>query len=1014
MTINLQKIYFNYRAEEKNGRALLGQLDWFCRIAEFDPKTGEALPQGLSLVLAKIAIYTLSNNDEVIRDRLWRIVDHCRNSIERLFHFLNESPRREHALLPVHAVRELDANSFIKLSNRPGRTVREKLSGKPYMQAVRRFQSVDLPENRLLKAFVRHLGELLELRRDFLSHEDELLPKIQLWLSSEEAQAIGNWDNLQPNNTLLSHRDYRRVWDAWRWLQTLDDDVARDLAQLGARDKTMRLWKQYAQMWAGGKHLFAEMPLLFDYENFEILPWSSKQPVFNASRQNIPRSIQRCEITEPVCVDFTSLRPRYACGDGKVAQSLPNAFLWQQWRNNDESVDIELFHSDAAWLHPQSTTISAPDLLFAHDNTSENFDRAARAFASHLRGIFRHDTLIWLAPDYLSDFELEVIRRNLNARFTDSEPLPRSVAAVFAQIDYSRIRDGFTVVVVDDAGGRTCATKLFAKFDIELKKCLPETGGFYWERCPSVIISSAACDKLNVSGYDITTVDANEQWHDPTPPTRPSFVDASFLKSDPRIGNYALCINLIESPVAGGVCLHALQQRVGDIPIWRNQIPELSIKVMRDGIRQRFHLVSHGTTVKPIRGKPVSITIDEDFTLPSGKAFYQFPLYIGDNADDLGFSARLSSPAFPLKSDIVSDLNLTFEYGADEPYKLVFAPRDKSFPPVRATWRRTEEIIVTDAPWPEYPVPMTWADLRSFHDSKNGGTMDLMEKLNETSANLAKWICRNETDRIEKSIKGWCRFLVIQLWRDGRTASEELERAAENFKSSLRNVLELERKLTSDVRFLESCMHKDAPEDCVRWIFEQLEGDNILQKRALGFALGNVSVKWQKDVLSRLVRARTNDALRVFSYAIWRDGNFVEQFSLSELHGILERLSVMLSQIKQCPPEKNKWSIPNWIRATTEPLELLLGLLRTRASTDPEIKMLLQPRRKITKELAKQVERVTDIVLQSNVCLFSRVQINIQKPEGDRTPDLLYTLRLYLTGDDGANAIHISSVSDGD
>jgi len=76
--------------------------------------------------------------------------------------------------------------------------------------------------------------------------------------------------------------------------------------------------------------------------------------------------------------------------------------------------------------------------------------------------------------------------------------------------------------------------------------------------------------------------------------------------------------------------------------------------------------------------------------------------------------------------------------------------------------------------------------------------------------------------------------------------------------------------------------------------------------------------------------------------------------------------------------------------------------------------MLLQPHQKITKKLAKHVERVTEIVAQSNVTLFSRLQLNIQKPAGDRTPDLLYALRLFLTGDDGANAIHITSVSDSD
>ena len=74
--------------------------------------------------------------------------------------------------------------------------------------------------------------------------------------------------------------------------------------------------------------------------------------------------------------------------------------------------------------------------------------------------------------------------------------------------------------------------------------------------------------------------------------------------------------------------------------------------------------------------------------------------------------------------------------------------------------------------------------------------------------------------------------------------------------------------------------------------------------------------------------------------------------------------------------------------------------------------MLLQPHQEITKKLAKHVERVTELVAQSNVNLFSRVQLNIEKPAGDRTPDLLYALRLYLTGDDGANAIHITSVSD--
>ena len=81
---------------------------------------------------------------------------------------LSENPRREQAYLPIRDVKELNATSFIALSRRPGRNVREKLAGKPYMQAVRRYQSVDLPQNRLVKEFVTQLADLLELRRKYL------------------------------------------------------------------------------------------------------------------------------------------------------------------------------------------------------------------------------------------------------------------------------------------------------------------------------------------------------------------------------------------------------------------------------------------------------------------------------------------------------------------------------------------------------------------------------------------------------------------------------------------------------------------------------------------------------------------------------------------------------------------------------------------------------------------------------------------------------------------------------
>jgi hypothetical protein len=1018
--MTLIELYHLQGAQGKDGdnsRELLNQTHWFVvNVEKFDPKTGEALPQALSTFLAQLTrTYTWS----IKHDRLWRITEHARPSVERLLRSLNESPRREHALMPVHAVRELDANSFIKLSARPGRNIREKLAGKPYLQAVRRFQSVNLPENRLLKAFVIRLAELLELRRDCLGEEeDELLPKIYSWLRSDEAKATARWDNLPPNNTLLSHRDYRRVWDAWRWLQSLDDDIARDFLQVEARKGVMKKWNDYGQMYFEGMHLFAEMPVLFDYEKFEINPWIPRRVVEEVTKK-ISRSYILKIVFETACVDLTTLRPRYAISEGPSV-ALRDAYLWQQWKNDSESVDIELFHSDAAHLHPDATYIASPDLFFSNETSQDYLDRAARAFASRLRATFKNDTLIWLVPDFLNDFEigLGIIRRNINARFSNAEPLPRSVAAVFEQVDYSRIKgDGFTVVVVDYIGGKTCVTKLIARLDPELKKRLPETNGFYWERCPSVIISQKNTDRKDRQNYDIITVDEKERWHDRIRSEKPQNIDPTILKRDRRFGQFSICVNLNHSPVIGGISLHALQQRAGNIPLWRYQIPELSM------LHQRFCLVGKEPPAKPIRGLPLSIPVHDKFTLQAGKKYYRFPLYHGENAHEIGYSACLDSPAFPLKTDAVCKLNLSFEYGADEPYKLIFTPLNKSFfSPIRATLMRTEEVIITDAPSPDYPTPMTWERLRHFPDTKRGGTINLIQEIVSTERNLYRWLQRDDDDswkKLNKSIKSWCRFLFFQVWRDGRSISDsgfptECADAVKSLLAMLRHVVTLpvagEYGISQfGVMVLFCAMHRDMPEECVQWITEQVKNGNIRDPQAVGFALGDVTEAWQQRLFDCLASNPDSSAISVFAYAIWRNQHFVDRFSIGELHVILDVLSQRLVKILS----GGQGAIHNW-SPTTETLELLYGLLRTRASSDLEIRMLLQPHQKTTKELVRHIERIAKIIAQSNVNLFSRVQIDVKKPEGDRTPDLLYALRLYLTGHDDAITIHTTSVSDSD
>lgn len=1122
MTIEqLYKNYFSYKntsghvsKEAEDAFLLLKQAHWYSLLAEFDPLTAEAMPLPLSKVLRKTC-----GQEKINRDRLWRITDHARQPMLSLFRELNESPRREHAVLPLHAVRELDTASFMALSRRPGRNIREKLAGRPYMQALRHFQSVDLPENRLLKDFAERLAELLELRHKYLKEDkDELLEEIRNWLETDEAQSIGHWDNLPPNNTLLTHRNYRAVYDSWQWLQSLDDDLTEDLKHLEERQETMRRWTEYRGQFAPGsdlsvktKYLFPEMPVLFDYEKFEIRPWTDL-PVRNDSPHFHQPESDR--ITTPVCIDLTELFPTYAFLSGdtaspKTQDSCP--LLWQQWKNADsaETIDIELFHAEAAYLHPDATTISAPDLFFATDTANDQLDRAARAFASKLRETFTDNKLFWLMPDDpRSDFALKIIRRNINAHFPGAEPLPRSIAAVFEQVDYRRLHDGYSVVVVDTVGGVQCATKLEAHHNPKLEKRAPETRGFYWERQPSVIFSRENEDEQDANqarptAYDIATVDADGYWHKAKKPKKAPPISEKTLRGDKRIGKFHDIITLSDSPVRGGIRLFTMQKKAGDIPLWCEQIPALFIKGKSHGRYQFSCLVAHGSTsVKPVRDNPVRIHIPESFKLPKGKDSYPLPLVIGENEEELGISARLESPAFPLQKDLYCNLKLTFTYGADDPYCLIFEPINSSIPPIRAKWEKTEDEVITDAPAPEYPRLLTWNELRNAprEEGKTTDYLDWAEKSMKKLETMASHIdeeryvgtiCRDwesddynegayytfaECDNLDRNVKlqsgdflrgfNYKMFRkgsrisfelkngkfgkriagpdlqkvkdvvqqihhgiyvpVIQVWRNGHSIYDK--QCPATFRASIKSSIESLRGFLSDddfpkeirneIIFLFACMHKDAPEECAQWVAQQFNGETIYNKQAVGFCLGDLSMPWQEAVFRTLVSFPSHDALRVFAYAIWRDPHFVEKFSSADLQSILSVLSEMLTNVKPCPPDKNekdRYTKRNWNRKTVEPLELLLGLLRTRDSSDEEIRMLLQPTREITKELAKQVDRITGLFEQSHVTLFSRVQLgNLQKPEDDRTPDLLYALRLYLTGDDGASAIEIIGISDTD
>lgn len=283
-SLNIDSIESIYKAlndrDEIKAKALLMLLlrSWLTEVSNFDPVSGHVMHTSIDDLLDAVAksLQDGSPGGE-IKDRIYRIVSHTKEAVLAIMEHTRDKILREHAMLPIHAAREIDSSSIQWLSCQPGRTLREKLSGKPYMKAVRRRSCIDTAENRLLRAFLFRLEKILIERQSVLPVStdescEELLVSLQRWLRTEDANEIGAWGNLPPNNTLLQDKRYRKVWDSWLWLQTIDEQIIGDSKRVHRDILSVIYWNTLSLLNDSGRFRTVQQPVCLDYDNFSIFP----------------------------------------------------------------------------------------------------------------------------------------------------------------------------------------------------------------------------------------------------------------------------------------------------------------------------------------------------------------------------------------------------------------------------------------------------------------------------------------------------------------------------------------------------------------------------------------------------------------------------------------------------------------------------------------------------------------------------------------------------------------------
>lgn len=249
--------------------------DWFFTVLLFDPFSDKILYSDIDTFLDNVGQESLVSS-KLIKDRLYHLIEFTGKEIEHLMKNLREKIIRNYENLPLYAIRETDSKCLQSLSCRPGRNIREKLSEKPIMMAVKRRFSTDTLENRLLKAFLKKLVTLLKLRKEkylcsgleFNDWATEFISKIGFWKLSDEALAIGQWQNNPPNNVLLQDRKYRKVWLGWNMLHNIDQNILDESSNYDNMASAFIFWNSLMHLNNYSNVRIVQSPLFFRNDGF--------------------------------------------------------------------------------------------------------------------------------------------------------------------------------------------------------------------------------------------------------------------------------------------------------------------------------------------------------------------------------------------------------------------------------------------------------------------------------------------------------------------------------------------------------------------------------------------------------------------------------------------------------------------------------------------------------------------------------------------------------------------------
>ena len=822
------------------------------------------------------------------KDAVSRLIDDSYDAVRRISDRMRENIIRENVKMPVYKVREVNSYGLNWLSRRPGTTIKEKISSSnSSMMAVQRRMSLDTGENRLFIAYLKELADALEIKLENFPErqqnelESGFYSQLFAIVRDPDNEEIRRWENMPPNNTLLSDQNYKKIWKCWNELKAIDTIIANDSINIDSRVCTMffieLLTKANQFFW------FPQIPIDVDYSSYKVKLYAKSfrgidfegntlsikktqntieiiyrtrtvnvrfedaniqisvngkdehavkanissinryvdlvLAKFGCKKTGMQRPVEKAtlEKSSVLLMDLFSVRPNYISDYGNIeslkGRILSQTHLWEDEEGNYK-FEISCDTSNALLFDENIETYTvATAVEQASANQMTKLMHLLERYVSAQKFTF-------LFPDLYNEFQLSLVYKAARLIFHEVRSFPRSIGVAFSYMDtisfQKQFKENDFLLVMDVIDTDLSLTLIQGIKDDTVAEDIPQYGGIIWERHPSLSYSlensirdeiydrllKLGCNNpeelyswLGINGFYsesglLATMSQGEKAFiisdtvfDAFKATKINVSDSinDFLINHKEIigNNHVHIVSISPLLLYKGTCSYetlgldsslegckryGVLQAQSKITLWRDHLPELAIKLLYG----KFNLVDN-ETITPEFNVEKKIRISNVFTLAKGMSEYHFNLVQNDVNRKTRYAAVVKNPAFPINHDVQCKLDMTYQYGAEEPYRLLFIPleKDAGFVEAKVSWEKVKIQPFMDLEYPDAITSLPWDSMRDF--SGRNGKVDLITEMTNKLYAIGKGfqtLALSDFDISYKGEKGKRSFSLEAIYDD--------------------------------------------------------------------------------------------------------------------------------------------------------------------------------------------------------------------------------------------------------